>query len=192
LRVRTWFDQPARKHRRRAARKLRAATAAPAPADGALRPVVRCMTAKYNARVRLGRGFSLEELKEAGIAARLAPTIGIAVDSRRRNKSVEGMQVNVQRLKEYKAKLIVFPRKAGKVKAGDSDEAATSTAVQVPKGALFPIEKKEFVVGSEKITDEMKSKSAYSTLRTEMANLRYKGIRDRRAADKLAAEDEKK
>jgi large subunit ribosomal protein L13e len=192
LRVRTWFNQPARKHRRRAVRKARAAADAPAPADGALRPVVRCQTAKHNMRVRLGRGFSLEELKEAGIAARLASTIGIAVDRRRSNSSVEGMQVNVQRLKEYKAKLIVFPRKAGKVKAGDSEAAATSSATQVPNSAPFPVVQKNVVAGFEKVTDEMKAKSAYTTLRTEMANLKYKGIREKRAAEKLAAEEEKK
>ena len=28
-----------------------------------LRPVVRCMTRRYNHRVRLGRGFSLKELE---------------------------------------------------------------------------------------------------------------------------------
>ena len=32
----------------------------------------------------------------------------------------EGKKVNVERLKAYKAKLIVFPRKAGKPKKGDS------------------------------------------------------------------------
>lgn len=37
--------------------------------------------------------------------------MGIAVDHRRRNPSEEGLELNVQRLKEYKAKLIVFPLK---------------------------------------------------------------------------------
>ncbi len=32
-------------------------------------------------------------LQEAGIPAKLAPTIGIAVDFRRRNRSLEGLQV---------------------------------------------------------------------------------------------------
>ena len=43
-----------------------------------------------------------------------ARTIGIAVDIRRRNKSVEGLQLNVQRLKEYMSKLILFPRNPAK------------------------------------------------------------------------------
>lgn len=51
----------------------------------------------------------------------MAPKIGISVDHRRRNKSLESFQVNVQRLKEYRSKLILFPRKASKPKKGDSD-----------------------------------------------------------------------
>lgn len=43
---------------------------------------------QYNSKVRLGRGFNVEELKEAGISKKMALTIGIAVDHRRTNKSV--------------------------------------------------------------------------------------------------------
>lgn len=46
----------------------------------------------------------------AGLSAAFARTIGISVDPRRRNKSVESLQVNVQRLKEYRARLILFPK----------------------------------------------------------------------------------
>lgn len=52
----------------------------------------------------------------AGIPKKLAPTIGIAVDHRRRNRSLEGLQANVQRLKTFKAKLVIFPRRARKTK----------------------------------------------------------------------------
>ena len=55
-----------------------------------------------------------------GIGKKEAQTIGISVDYRRRNRSVEGMQANVQRLKEYKSKLILFPKKAGQPKKGDA------------------------------------------------------------------------
>merc|ERR1711931_65040 len=53
------------------------------------RPVVSCPTYKYNLKQRAGRGFTLEELKAAGLSKKYAQTIGIAVDHRRRNKSVE-------------------------------------------------------------------------------------------------------
>lgn len=52
----------------------------------------------------------------AGISRKVAPTIGIAVDHRRKNRSLEGLQANVQRLKTYKAKLVIFPRRPGKLK----------------------------------------------------------------------------
>ena len=55
-------------------------------------------------------------MQAAGIPKKLAPTIGISVDHRRKNKSLEGLQANVQRLKTYKAKLVIFPRRAPKVK----------------------------------------------------------------------------
>lgn len=54
--------------------------------------------------------------QSAGIPRKLAPTIGIAVDHRRKNRSLEGFQTNVQRLKTYKAKLVVFPRRTRKFK----------------------------------------------------------------------------
>ena len=62
-------------------------------------------------KLRTGKGFTLEELKAAGISKKLAPTIGIAVDHRR---TLECLQANVQKLKTYKAKLVVFPRRACK------------------------------------------------------------------------------
>lgn len=67
-----------------------------------------------------GRGFTISELKLAGIRAKEAKSIGIAVDPRRRSKSEEGQQLNVNRLKEYKSRLVVFPKKAGKPKSGDA------------------------------------------------------------------------
>ena len=60
--------------------------------------------------------FYLQYNQAAGIPKKLAPTIGISVDHRRRNSSLEGFQTNVQRLKTFKAKLVVFPRRARKVK----------------------------------------------------------------------------
>ncbi|XP_058071237.1 large ribosomal subunit protein eL13z-like [Magnolia sinica] len=52
----------------------------------------------------------------AGIPKKLASTIGIVVDHCRKNRSLEGLQANVQRLKTYKANLVVFPRHLGKFK----------------------------------------------------------------------------
>ena len=119
--VKTWFNQPGRKKRRRVARQKKALRVSPRPVAGPLKPVVRCPTFKYNTKVRFGRGFTFEELRSAGISPKQALCIGIAVDHRRKNRSTESLQANVQRLKEYKTKLILFPKKASKPKAGDSE-----------------------------------------------------------------------
>merc|ERR1711892_390081 len=116
LRVKTWFDQPGRKARRRNTRKAKAAAIAPNPVH-ALRPAVRAPTFKYHTKLRAGRGFTLDELKAAGV--------------QRKNRSQESLDLNAQRLKEYMSKIIVFPRVAGKAKKGDSKDAnALKNAVQ--------------------------------------------------------------
>ena len=117
--VRTWFDQPGRKLRRRKARKAKAATLGVRPLT-LLRPAVRGQTVRYNTKLREGRGFTLGELKEAGVSRKTALGLGIVVDHRRRNLSVEGKAINVERLKAYKERLVVFPRKTGKTKKSDS------------------------------------------------------------------------
>ncbi|XP_055812320.1 60S ribosomal protein L13-1 [Solanum dulcamara] len=187
--VRTWFNQPARKTRRRVARQKKAATIFPRPTAGSLRPIVHGQTLKYNMKVRAGRGFSLEELKAAGIPKKLAPTIGIAVDHRRRNRSLEGLQTNVQRLKTYKAKLVIFPRHAKKVKAGDSSAEELANATQV-QGPYLPIVREQPAIELVKVTDEMKSFKAYGKLRIERTNARHVGVRLKRAAE--AEKEEKK
>ncbi|XP_068640027.1 large ribosomal subunit protein eL13z-like [Aristolochia californica] len=187
--VKTWFDQPARKQRRRTARQKKAVKIFPRPTAGPLRPIVHCQTQKYNMKIRAGRGFSLEELKAAGIPKKLAPTIGIAVDHRRRNRSLESLQANVQRLKTYKAKLVIFPRRSGKFKNGDSSREELASATQV-QGEYLPITAEEPRVELVNVTPEMKSFKAYQKLRIERTNKRHQGARLKKAAE--AEKDEKK
>merc|ERR1712056_113172 len=96
--MKTWFDQAGRKKRRMQNRKKKAAKIAPRPAAGLLRPVVHPPTQRYNMKLRGGRGFTLEELKKAGVPRRQARTIGIAVDHRRHNHCEESLTENVARL----------------------------------------------------------------------------------------------
>jgi len=187
--VKTWFNQPARKKRRRIARQKKAVKIFPRPTAGPLRPIVHGQTQKYNMKVRAGRGFSLEELKAAGIPKKLAPTIGIAVDHRRRNRSLESLQANVQRLKTYKAKLVVFPRTARKLKAGDSSPEELATATQV-QGKYMTITQEKPSLELVKVTDGMKNFKAYAKLRVERMNKRLVGVRLKKAAE--AEKDEKK
>jgi large subunit ribosomal protein L13e len=124
-RVKTWFDQPGRKKRRRLHRSLKAARIFPRPVDGALRPVVHAPTQRYNRKIRLGRGFTVAELKEAGFAPLEAQSVGIAVDYRRQNRSDRSFKENVQRLKLYKSKLILWPkRRVQKAKPGKKEGEA--------------------------------------------------------------------
>lgn len=186
MRIRTWLDQPARKKARRAARAAKAAAIAPRPAAGALRPAVHCQTVRYNRRVRAGRGFSLDELKAAGVSELFARSVGIAVDHRRKNRSVEALDANVQRLKAYVAKLVVFPR--GKVaKRGDASAAEVAAATQFT-GSLAPAAPAATAVVFEKLTADLKSNRAFATIRQERSNLRRWGERKARAEGKGAEE----
>ncbi|KAJ9685173.1 hypothetical protein PVL29_017272 [Vitis rotundifolia] len=171
------------------ARQKKAVKIFPRPTAGPLRPLVHGQTLKYNMKVRAGRGFSLEELKAAGIPKKLAPTIGISVDHRRKNRSLESLQANVQRLKTYKAKLVVFPRRARKFKAGDSAPEELGTATQV-QGQYMPVVQEKPAVELVKVTDEMKSFKAYGKLRVERMNERHVGVRMKKAAE--AEKEDKK
>jgi len=183
-RVRTHFDQPGRKLRRRNNRITKAAAVAPRPVDK-LRPVVRCPTIKYNRRVRAGRGFSLEELKAAKISAVFARTIGISVDHRRVNRSVPLFTTNVERLQAYKSKLILFPRKVGKSKNGDSTAEDIAAATQTSLTTTFPIAPYATAVTERKITEEEKNApSKFRQLRIARADKRNAGQRAKKISEK--------
>ncbi|KAH8649018.1 60S ribosomal protein l13 [Xylariales sp. PMI_506] len=183
-RVRCHFDQATQKIRRRSARQAKAAALAPRPVDK-LRPVVRCPTIKYNRRVRSGRGFTLAELKAAGIPKLYAPTIGIAVDSRRQNLSEESLAVNVARLKAYKERLVVFPTKGAKPKTDFSTVASLAAALPVPKAeGVTEISKGDVPKALEG--------GAYRQLRIARSNKRLQGAREKRARDAAEAEANKK
>ncbi|KAH7139545.1 ribosomal protein L13e [Dendryphion nanum] len=193
-RVRVHFDQPGRKQRRRNARVAKAAQVAPRPVDR-LRPVVRCPTIKYNRRIRAGRGFSLAELKAAGIPRKLAPTVGISVDPRRQNLSEESLKANVERLQEYKKRLIVFPRRAGKTKTGDASaedvKAAKTGDVAKSAAAAFPVIQ-AVAVQEGNLKDYKGEENAFRKLRDARSEARHVGARAKRAAAKAEEEGAKK
>jgi len=180
--VKTWLDQPSQKKIRRERRKEKAAKIAPRPASGPLRPLVHCPTQKYNSKLKLGRGFTLEELKEAGISSKYAVTVGIAVDHRRTNKCVESLTLNVQRLKDYKDRLIVFPRKINKAKKGDASKEEVADAAQL-KGPILPASETEGAFTSVKITEDMTAFKAYASLRAARSDIRLVGVRMKKAAE---------
>mmetsp|Transcript_91524 Transcript_91524/g.285273 ORF Transcript_91524/g.285273 Transcript_91524/m.285273 type:complete len:218 (+) Transcript_91524:89-742(+) len=185
--MRTWLDQAGRKKRRLTTRRAKAAKISPRPTGGMLRPVVHPPTQRYNMKLRLGRGFTLEELKEAKIPRKLAPTIGIRVDHRRKNRCMESLQMNVERLKLYKSKLLVFPKKSGKkgVKKGDTPRSELQNVAQNTLKAIIPIPKPDVeTVEARAITAEEKEKSAYQQLRKARMNQKCLGKRLKKDAAK--------
>ncbi|GAA6058735.1 hypothetical protein JCM10212_003423 [Sporobolomyces blumeae] len=184
-RVKTWFDQPGKKHSRRLHRQAKAVKAGLRPTE-LLRPAVRCPTQRYNMKLRAGRGFTAAELKSAGIRRKEALSLGIPVDHRRRNASEEGLKLNVERLEAYKARLVVFPKKAGKVKKGDTEGADKNTERVSKLSSAFPITAPAAEKPRE-ITAEEKDFSAFRALRVARSDARLVGVRAER---KRKAEEE--
>ncbi|XP_026190612.1 60S ribosomal protein L13 [Cyclospora cayetanensis] len=194
--VRTWFNQPARKQKRRLARQQKAAKNGIRPV-GLLRPVVHCPTQKYNMKVREGRGFTLEELQAVNISRRVALSMGIAVDHRRRNKSQESVIANINRLKLYLSKLVLFQRgsKAKKGCAGvpaDTPKSQIQNVKQTAMATALPIEQPHRKIRARVITEEEKKFLAYATLRRQLRNAKTVGKQAKRLAEKAAAEAAKK
>jgi len=151
-------------------------------------------------KVRYGRGFTLEELKLAGLNAGYARTIGIAVDHRRQDTSMETRDMNVKRLKAYLSKLILFPSKNSKrfaKKAADKKdiksrklivEEATADKLksaaakeQVKEKEVMSLQPQKLREKPQGITEEMKREKAYIKLRMEKVKQKYDGIRKKRA-----------
>jgi large subunit ribosomal protein L13e len=174
LKVRLALNQAGKKKSRRLARAAKAAKIAPRPLQ-LLRPAVHCPTQRYSAKVRLGRGFSLQELKAAGLTAAYARTVGIAVDLRRTNRSVESLNANVARLNEYKSKLIVFPKRRGVIKAGDASKAETAAAVQ--QMSVLPLAKASNEIVMGEVTAEMKNTVSYTVMRVASKENKVAGVR---------------
>ena len=173
--VKTWYNQPGRKHRRRVLRKKRASLLTPNPTHK-LRPIVRGQTNKYNTKIKLGKGFTEKELKEAGIRGlSYARSLGIAVDLRRKDTSKETLDLNAGRIKEYVSRMILYPRKENKPDKKAQVPEANAEKLNSPEAkvqntlkAVIELLKKEIGYSFAPITDEMKNKNVYQTQRKEI------------------------
>mmetsp|Transcript_25440 Transcript_25440/g.43272 ORF Transcript_25440/g.43272 Transcript_25440/m.43272 type:complete len:198 (-) Transcript_25440:44-637(-) len=163
LKVRISLNQATRKKARRLRRAAKAAAIAPRPMQK-LRPVVHCQTQRYSAKVRLGRGFTIEELKAAGLEPGYAQTVGIAVDKRRTNRSEESLQANVARLQDYKKKLVVL---------GSQPEEAPSQLT----GVIMPLVKPKKTIEMQEVTADMKEFKAFTTIRVARQETKVAGYR---------------
>eukprot|EP01062_Namystynia_karyoxenos_P025654 TRINITY_DN2012_c0_g2_i1.p3 TRINITY_DN2012_c0_g2~~TRINITY_DN2012_c0_g2_i1.p3 ORF type:complete len:257 (+),score=119.69 TRINITY_DN2012_c0_g2_i1:86-772(+) len=187
--IKTYFQQAKQKKARRIRRAAKAAKVFPRPACGALRPVVMACTARYSMKSRKGKGFTLAELKAAGLCAPYARTIGISVDHRRKNKSEESLQRNAQRLKEYMAKLVLFPLAGGrKAPKGPVAEAAKGdlAAAKQADGVFQDYRVAAAHEAPRELTKEEQTRHIYNYLRAQNRSEKLIGCRLRRAARKAA------
>lgn len=132
----------------------------------------------------------LRTLQAAGIPRKLAPTIGIAVDPRRANLSEESLAANVERLKAYKQRLVLFPRSAKSPKAGEASASDVKAAREgghdgkvKQTNSFFPITNK-VTVQEGKVKDYESTDAAFRTLRTARSDARLVGKREKRAKAK--------
>ena len=173
--VKTWYNQPGRKKRRRRLRARKAALNAPNPTHK-LRPIVRGQTNKYNTKIKLGKGFTEKELKEAGIRGlSYARSLGIAVDLRRKDTSKETLDLNAGRIKEYISRMILYPRnekkpdKKPQVPEATAEKLNSAEAkVQNTVKGVIELPKKEIGYCFAPITDEIKNKNVYQIQRKEI------------------------
>merc|ERR1711972_1318363 len=107
-----------------------------------------------------------------------------AVDHRRRNKCAESLQANVNRLKLYKSKLLVFPKKSGKkgVKKGDTPKSELQNVAQNTLKEIIPVPKPTLRVKARAITGDEKEKSAYKILKKARTDKKYDGVKRKKAA----------
>ncbi|ETO29341.1 60S ribosomal protein L13 [Reticulomyxa filosa] len=168
-------------------------------------------------RYREGRGFSLLELRKKNkkqksenlaivlfffhvqkvkLHPKYARTIGIAVDPRRRNKSLEGVSRNVKRLKTYLQRLVLFPVKPKATDLKDNKEKYVQylTALQKAKDRLAKYQRyrskalpyKHHVPGTQVVkVSEVPKYNAFGTLRNEW-NVQHHHFKWRRANKRLA------
>jgi large subunit ribosomal protein L13e len=186
--IKVSLAQPKKAQTRRRLRLQKAKRAFPRPLK-ALRPAVNCETVRYNMRQRLGRGFTTEEIKAAGITPRYAATIGVSVDTRRRNGSEEGLARNTQRLKTYLSKLVLFPQSKKVTKKGEASAADIKVATQQPIGKVVASPKfaKPAKPAARKVAKAEAEKSAYKILKKNMSAVRFMGERIVRAQKQAAA-----
>ena len=194
-RVRVHLDQASKKKVRLGRRDAKSKACFPRPLQK-LRPVVSSATRKYAGKVRYGRGFTLAEIKAAGLSAKFARTVGISVDHRRTSTSEEQLQLNVDRLNQYKSKLILFPRKDGKVKKGlindsTADQCKSASANNQVSGKVMPRSTAQGEDEFAAITADMKAFRAHSTARIARTNKHYHGRREKRAAEEAAKKADK-
>jgi large subunit ribosomal protein L13e len=110
------------------------------------------------------------------VSRKVARTIGIAVDFRRRSKSQETLTLNVERVKAYMANLIVFPKSSGKANKGDASAEQVAAAKQLT-GKLMPVTRVAAAEAPRAITAQDKAVNVFAALRKARSDARLVGVR---------------
>jgi large subunit ribosomal protein L13e len=190
--VKSSFDQAGRKRRRLEARRTKAARVFPRPLQS-LRPVVASCSTRYAGKPRIGRGFTLDELSQAGLSQNFARTVGISVDHRRKSRTTESFQRNVARLKAYKEKLVLLPLDAKHLKKGKKLQTIADSAAKadtlVQNSHPEVIATRGVVVRQKpvKIVAAQKTFNPKEHLKTQWMNQKWAGKREKRAKEQAAA-----
>ena len=141
--------------------------------------------------MKLGRGFTFAEIREAGLTPQFAQSVGIAVDHRRHNKNAEYQAANVARLNQYKAKLLLFPRHDGVAKKGVINDSTAdqlkSAGEQNTTDGVFEVPRVSRRCKPAALTKDGLAFRAYHNLRLARVNKRYAGVRAKRAREAEAA-----
>ena len=97
----------------------------------------------------------------------------------------------MNRLKDYKARLVVFPKRNGAKYARKGDASAEEVAAAVAAqsgGSLNSLPKGKPAVTVGKVTEDMKDFKAYYTLRNARNEARLLGVRDKKKREAEEAE----
>ncbi|RNF03041.1 60S ribosomal protein L13 [Trypanosoma conorhini] len=105
------------------------------------------------------------------------------------------MSVNIQRLKTYMSKLVLFPVSSKSVRKGEATEEEVKAAAQdrtrfgtaAVGGLVTPAPE-----SARRLTEEERTKNVYKFLKKNHSAVRFFGARKARAARKEAKENEKK
>ena len=98
------------------------------------------------------------------------------------------LQRNVQRLKEYRRKLILFPKNPKKVKKGEATEEEVKMATQLKGKTVMPLKKQKFTLDTPQlINPKVQKADCYSMLIEARSTQRKWGMRAKKARE--AAEE---
>jgi large subunit ribosomal protein L13e len=134
-------------------------------------------------------GFTLAEIKAAGLGVAFAQSIGIAVDHRRKNRSQESLDLNRSRLQAYVGKLVLYPRHANKLVTKANGGVLNDTAndaqkvTDKPQANNLPALIRRVKTLSTGEVAKLKKDKVFRILRQEWSNQRNNGRRLAKAAN---------